>query len=651
MVVNGKFFCKLTCLLLKGHCSLIPDTMESDISQSYNEYISGVDPSPYFQPTPKDDEFTFSEDYSINLGEEIDHSSILVIGDVTKDFIALPKSNDNEETDVTSVDGTVAGTDENAPIIIQDSSEEDGAHGCDSDDDVVFVGAGKVEFSSDKSKVHSEAVKLEPSSPKQSTELSPTKSLDSADNQALVVSSDIYDEMISAMEEPKYTFLGTYTEADFELSSGYNSASSSVEDLNNNNDVGFEEMDSFDSFNFTQMDHSVESEDLNGEPKDTTTWTFHRFGSDESVVPKNTCSVCFVQLSPRQLRRHVKSHEDESAVQCSSCFLIIESSMLLDGHMKSHYNEIEPDPSEFNHEVLENVKPICVYCDSYFDCEAELSMHQYDVFCDYCKQRVLCDSLVKRHVISKCEAYKKLYPCKFCKKGFKRSNSLWHHINHTTCKFCKELDQLKMKSDKIESDPLSVMCANCKLFLPAKENLRQHKELVVCADRNCVRVFRCQTQFLIHKVEDYEFKGSCLKCHTEFTSFKALIKHRRGCYGMTKVQDLIKHEVSGTQGSKPMTRNTQTQGVQSEQAMKLNQKGFITVGTLKQLHDKSRGTVVKFTQKLRRMHPDTYGTHTNVGHLARCVEEVLEKVICKTINRGEYFVPKRKKRKIRRYYK
>ena len=162
-----------------------------------------------------------------------------------------------------------------------------------------------------------------------------------------------------------------------------------VENLDNN--VSFEEMDFSEDLDSTQMDQSVEDEELSQELSRNAR-TFYRFCSDETVAHRNICKVCFVRLPPKQLRRHTKIHEEESTIQCSSCCLIFGNGLLLSWHKKSHYNEIEPDKSEFNHEVLESAKPICAFCDISFDCETELSAHKYDVFCDYCKQKILCNS-------------------------------------------------------------------------------------------------------------------------------------------------------------------------------------------------------------------------------------------------------------------
>ena len=155
----------------------------------YNRYngsatvYSGLEVSPFFQPTIGDEEIT-------GISEEIGEDSIIVVLDVTdQNCIVLPEIS-NEKLDGTSVDQDL-GTDENAPIVINDvcnttspvvasshdkpiivhdSSDED-ANNCDSDGDVVFLGEAKVEFSSQKpigkteTDSSSNAVKLEPSSP------------------------------------------------------------------------------------------------------------------------------------------------------------------------------------------------------------------------------------------------------------------------------------------------------------------------------------------------------------------------------------------------------------------------------------------------------------------------------------------------------
>ena len=631
------------------------------------QYISGTEPSPFYRPTSPE-EITLIGKSFVDVGSfcsEINNSystpqlnfidglgkKIASVADFSKDNVDVDFTNDvcaspltflRSESPIVVADVTIDDRnfgDENCPIIISDvysSLSVDGnesqpitiGDSSDEDDDVIFVSAGKVQFSSQK-----KTVVVQNTSNTQDLHSKPSLSeykSESYERKLLVVSNEHFSLMLYDSKSD------TDVDIDDDITSGYNSSES------------FDEKDGHD-LNDWKRDSEAAKKSNDAEKPKKQTWTFHRFPVNHSEFSTNFCYLCFIELRKGQMHRHVKRHDDERTVQCDQCFLIFESVAQLNYHKQAHYKEYEVDNSECTFDVQESENIQCALCIRSLDDSMELNVHRFDAFCEYCKQRIVCLGFIKEHATTKCEAYKKTYPCKFCKRGFKVMNSLSHHYTNSLCKYCKELDQLDIWSGNLDSGDFP-QCSFCRLFLPTKDSLQVHKKKIECDEWGCSRVFRCRTRFLIHILENYDSEFTCKKCSAKFTSYKTLLQHKDTCCkgrrsfpnkGYPKI-------VFGDNKTNVFDRKEERKQLEVG-SRKLD--GYVTVGTLNKMRDRSRGTLVKFAHKLSRMYPTTYGKHTNTRHLASQIESVLSKLSKREMKSEEFFVPKRKKkRKIRRYY-
>ena len=629
------------------------------------QYISGTEPSPFYRPTSPDEialigksfvdvgsfrpevnnwfstrQFNFADGLTQKIGSVPDFSHDNV--DLTNDTCTSPPTFHGSESHIIVTDVTIGERnfgEENCPIIINDVYSPPSVDGneskpitigdsSDEEDDVIFVSAGKVQFSSQektfavKEILNEQGLRSKPSLPESKSE--------SCERKLLVVSEEFFSLMLWDSKS------GTEVDINDDKSSGYNSAESFDENIEHN-------------LNDCNRDSETKGKTSDTEAPRKQTWTFHRFPVDHSEVSTNYCKLCFVKLGKSQIDRHVRRHEDERTAQCDHCFLIFESVAQLNYHRQTHYKECHVDDSECTFGVLESVKIKCTLCVRSLDDSMELNLHRFDAFCEYCKQKIVCQGFMKEHATTKCEAYKKTYPCKFCKRGFRVINSLNNHFRGSLCKYCKELDQLDIWSGNLESGGFP-QCSFCRLFLPTKDGLQLHKKKIECDERGCSRVFRCRTRFLIHILENYDYEFTCKRCSAEFTSYRTLLQHKETCckghrsFPKKGYPKIVLGNSNTNVFDRKEERKQQTVG-----SRKLD--GYITVGILNKMRQRSRGTLVKFALKLSRMYPTTYGKHTNSKYLASQIEAVLCKMSKKEMKSEEFFVPKRKKKKkIRRYY-
>ena len=621
------------------------------------QYISGTEPSPFYRPTSPEEITLIGESFvdvgsfypeiinswitpQLNMADglsqkitsaaDFSEDNVDFANDVCASSATFPRS----ESPIVVADVTIGDRnfgDENCPIIISDVYSSLSVDGNESqpitigdssdEDDVIFVSAGKIQFSSQE-----KTIGIKNTSNKQDSHPKPSLSeykSESDERKLLVVSDEFFSLMLCDSKSD------TDVDIDDDITSGYNSS------------------ESFDQKWKSDSEAATKSNDTEKSKKQT--WTFHRYPVNHSEFSTNFCYLCFIKLGKNQTQRHVKRHDDERTAQCNQCFLIFESVAQLNYHKQAHYEKYEVDNSECTFGVQGSEKVQCALCMRSLDDSMELNVHRFDAFCEYCKQRIVCLGLMKEHATTKCEAYKKTYPCKFCRRGFKVINSLSHHYTNSLCKYCKELDQLDTWSGNLDSGDFP-QCSFCRLFLPTKDSLQVHKKKIECDERGCSRVFRCRTRFLIHILENYDSEFTCKKCSVKFTSYKTLLQHKDTCckgrrsFPIKGCPKIFLGDNKTIASDRKEERKKLTVGRQ-----KLD--GYVAVGTLKKMWDRSRGTLVKFAHKLSRMYPTTYGKHTNTKYLASQIESVLCKMSKREMKSEEYFVPKRKKkRKIRRYY-
>ena len=353
------------------------------------QYISGTEPSPFYRPTSPDEialigksfvdvgsfrpevnnwfssrQFNFADGLTLKIGSVADFSQDNV--DLTNDTCTSPPTFHGSESHIIVRDVTIGERnfgEENCPIIINDVYSPQSVDGneskpitigdsSDEDDDVIFVSAGKVQFSSQektfavKEILNEQGLRSKPSLPESKSE--------SCERKLLVVSEEFFSLMLWDSKS------GTEVDIDDDKSSGYNSAESFDENIEHN-------------LNDCNQDSETAGKTNDTEAPRKQTWTFHRFRVDHSEVSTNYCKLCFVKLGKIQMDRHVKRHEDERTAQCDHCSLIFESVAQLNYHRQTHYQVCHVDASECTFGVLESERIKCALCMGSLDDSMELN--------------------------------------------------------------------------------------------------------------------------------------------------------------------------------------------------------------------------------------------------------------------------------------
>ena len=376
-------------------------------------------------------------------------------------------------------------------------------------------------------------------------------------------------------------------------------------------------------------------------------WTFH-FAHEFPVVPagdsvvETECKVCLVRLRDQDMRRHFREcHPPEAAcediVQCDSCGLIFENERVMKMHQKNYFHERGGKAFEaFVGFKVMDVVLTCENCHSTFESEGDLWSHQFNAFCDYCNMRVTCQRRMKQHLTLECEIFKQMFACKFCSKAWWSGVTLYRHLGNSRCKFRKQLEQLKAASDMLQKTTAAFTCSVCSFALPSRDSLRKHRESQSYSDDGCSRVFRCRTQYLVHIAGDFEYDCKCPRCSDTFSSFRLLLSHSSSCGKSIRLTSASALKES---------RKAADSDVPKRQRM----RGHITVGNLKSLRSATVDSTRLFALTLRRMFPDAYGGHF-LGYLVEAIENALNGVARGIIDEKQLFVPRKRKKKIRKYY-
>jgi KRAB domain-containing zinc finger protein len=202
----------------------------------------------------------------------------------------------------------------------------------------------------------------------------------------------------------------------------------------------------------------------------------HMIRHEQTHKPKVECQICSKKISKRQLKDHLKTHEDSKEFNCDNCPAGYVKKRELNRHMLKHLKFHVLSHSN-------NLRPFqCDLCPKNYTRKHDIQIHLTAIHsnlrfnCDQCEFKAKWKNNLYQHKI--CHSREKRFSCSICKKQFRsKQNIRVHQLVHTTTK--------------------DFECKICGKMFKSRESLKHHERDVHGKNLRCF-CFKLQFNFFFH---------------------------------------------------------------------------------------------------------------------------------------------------------